>query len=73
MDTNTLERKLRKEHYEIIQNPNGQIKPKIPGPLVENRWRYRDNPWNGIGEKEYTTKLKLWDNTTPWEHGDSIY
>lgn len=72
MDYNTLDRKLRKEHHEVIQYQNGLIKTKNPGKLVGNRWQYRDNPWNGIGEKEYITKLKLWDNTTPWEHGDEI-
>ena len=72
MDKNTLYRKMVMERYQVLQFPDKRIKLKLPGKLVENRWRYRDNPWNGIGEKEYITKLKLWDNTTPWEHPDAM-
>ena len=71
MDYNTLELRKRKEDWEVFQDPHKQVRTKKPGGLAGNRWQYRDNPWNGIGEKEYRSKLEIWSNTTPWEHPDS--
>ena len=71
MDYNTLELRKRKEGWEVFQDPSGQVNTKKPGELAGNRWEYRDNPWNGIGEKEYRCKLEIWSNTTPWEHPES--
>lgn len=68
MDNNTFRKKRNKESCEVFQRPNGQVCMKLPGKLAGNRWVYRDNPWNGIGEKEYRVKLSIWNNTTPWEH-----
>ena len=70
MDKNTLYRKMVMERYQVLQFPNKMVKLKLPGKLVENRWRYRDNPWNGIGEKEYVGTIRWGKNTTPWERGD---
>lgn len=66
MDSNTFWRKKLKERYEVFQCPEGLVFTKLPGKLSNNRWIYRDNPWNGIGEKEYREKLIKWDNTSPW-------
>jgi len=68
MDRNTLQRKKRKERYQVYQCPDGQVVTKLPGKLTQNRWVYIDNPWTGIGEKEYRDKIIIWDNTPPWEH-----
>lgn len=67
MDWNTLQRKKLKELCEVYQCPDGLVFTKLPGELSNNRWVYKDNPWNGIGEKEYRDKLIIWDNTSPWE------
>ena len=68
MDNNNFHKKRNRESCEVYQCPDGQVCTKLPGKLAGNRWAYRDNPWNGIGEKEYRDKLNIWDNTTPWEH-----
>ena len=68
MDTNMFQRKKIRESYEVVQCPDGLVFTKLPGKLTQNRWVYRDNPWNGIGEKEYRGKLIILDNTPPWEH-----
>lgn len=67
MDRNIFHRKKIKESCEVYQGPDGLVFTKLPGRLSNNRWVYKDNPWNGIGEKEYRDKLLIWDNTSPWE------
>lgn len=73
MDLNMFRRKKIKESYEVFQSPDGLVFTKLPGKLSNNRWVYRDNPWNGIGEKEYRDKIIIWSNTTPWERPESVY
>jgi hypothetical protein len=72
MDNNTLERKILMEETQVRQYPNGQVEMKPPGKYWGRRWRYKDNPWNGIGEKEYRTRFAVWDNTPPWNHSDAV-
>lgn len=71
MDKNTLFLRKIKEQNQVYQCPDGLVFTKLPGKLSSNRWVYKDNPWNGIGEKEYRSKLEIWDNTSPWEHPDT--
>lgn len=73
MDLNMFRRKKIKESCEVFQCPDGLVFTKLPGKLSQNRWLYRDNPWNGIGEKEYRDKIIIWSNTTPWERPESVY
>ena len=47
--------------------PDGIVMTRNQGELTSPRWYYRDNPINGIGEKENLAKLTAWDNTSPWE------
>ena len=38
---------------------------KYPGDLTGGRWNYRDNPWDGIGQKERIDIMKFWNNLPP--------
>ena len=66
MDTNALWRWRLKEKVEVIQLPDKRIRMKLPGELETERWNYRDNPWNGIGEIEHIDII-LQQNNSPWE------
>ena len=46
--------------------PNGNIHMRHPGKLTGPKWYYRDNPINGLGEKEYREHFSDWENRTPW-------
>lgn len=46
--------------------PNDNIHTKYPGRLTGPKWCYRDNPVNGLGEKEYREHFSDWENPTPW-------
>lgn len=38
---------------------------KYPGDLMGGRWNYRDNPWDGIGQKERIDIMLYWSNRPP--------
>ena len=45
--------------------PDGIVKTKNQGLLIIPRWYYRDNPVNGLGEKEFRMHFSKWENTPP--------
>ena len=57
---------------DVWQQPNGIVKTKYPGKLVGPRWYYRDNPINGVGEKEYANHFRYWENKPPKEVIDEV-
>jgi hypothetical protein len=58
--------------YDAWIQPDGIIKTKYPGKLTSPRWNYRDNPINGIGEKEYAAHFRCWENKPPKEVIDEV-
>jgi hypothetical protein len=67
MDKNRIQLKIIHEECEVYQYPGGMIVTKSPGKFRGQKWKYRDNPWDGVGSKEHIAKLKFWDNTAPYE------
>lgn len=45
--------------------PDGTVKTKNQGTLIIPRWYYRDNPINGLGEKEFRMHFSKWENRPP--------
>ena len=43
-------------------SPEGYINMRNPGKYVSPRWYYRDNPIDGIGEKEFTVHFEYLEN-----------
>lgn len=60
-------RRYRVFTFEAWHEPSETIRLKPPGKLASPRWFYRDNPINGIGEKERTSLIRFWNNRAPWE------
>ena len=50
---------------DVLILPDGIIKTKPQGKLIAPRWNYRDNPINGLGEKEDRTHFSEWENKPP--------
>ena len=51
--------------YEAWIQPDGTVETRNQGILNKPRWYYRDNPVNGLGEKEYRTHFSEWENRPP--------
>ena len=60
------------ENYDPWIQPDGTVKTKPQGNLMSPRWCYRDNPINGLGEKEYTTHFRCWENRAPKDEFDDM-
>ena len=43
-------------------SPVGEVNMRNPGKYASPRWYYRDNPIEGIGEKEFTVHFKYLEN-----------
>lgn len=59
-------------NYDTWIEPDGIVKTKPQGKLISPRWNYRDNPINGIDEKEYVTHFRCWENRAPKDEFDEV-
>ena len=55
------------DYYLVPRHSQITIYGKLPGKLSNNRWAYRDNPWNGLDEKEWADFFRRYENISPWE------
>lgn len=53
------------DHY--LPGDRIMIYARYPGRLMTGRWAYRDNPWNGLDEKEHANHFRLFENKSPRE------
>lgn len=56
--------KMRKDAW--INSYDGIVYMKNPGDLCTLRLKYRDNPVNGLGEKESVADFNRLGNLSPW-------
>lgn len=52
--------------------PDGTVRTKNQGMLIAPRWYYRDNPVNGLGEKEFRMHFSKWENRSPGVDDEKI-